>query len=202
MERNLPGEDVQDLPGDTAPGVSVINQEERYRLEPPNGARPKWTRSGRALPVIEEPSSPGAGATVDADDFERNGGEMGVPSPVLPPLRQDQQGAGVTTPTQIDADRRGGLRGPEGWMPGKGASAASHIGAEAWDKDVNSDRQHFPLSPENVLVDTVAQLQQDLNDMRAESRYLRTPGVRNTLQRPRQMTYIYVDKGTKVRGNN
>ena len=26
---------------------------------------------------------------------------------LLPPFRQDQQGAGVTTPTQIDADRRG-----------------------------------------------------------------------------------------------
>ena len=34
MEQNLPGED-------TASGASVINQEERYRLELPNGARPK-----------------------------------------------------------------------------------------------------------------------------------------------------------------
>ena len=60
MKRNLPGKDIRDLPGDTASGASVINQEERYRLEPPNGARPKWTRSGQPLPVIEEPSSPGA----------------------------------------------------------------------------------------------------------------------------------------------
>ena len=75
MERNLPGGGVRDLPGDTASGASAINQEERYRLEPPNGARPKWTRSGRPLRVIEKPSSPGAGATVGADDFERN---MGV----------------------------------------------------------------------------------------------------------------------------
>ena len=93
MERNLPGEDIQDLPGDTASGASVINQEEQYWLEPPNGAQPKWTRSGRRLPVIEEPSSLGAGATVGADHFEWNGGETGVPGPGLPPFRQDQQGA-------------------------------------------------------------------------------------------------------------
>ena len=117
MEQNLPGEDVRDLQGDTASGASVINQEERYRLEPPNGARPKWTRPGLPLPVIEEPRSPGAGATVGAGDFERNGGEMGVPGPVLPPFRQDQQGAGVTTPTRMDADRCGGPRSPEGRMP-------------------------------------------------------------------------------------
>ena len=38
-------------------------------------------------------------------------------------------------------------------------------------------------------MDTVARLQTDLNDMRAESRYLRTPGFRDTLQKPRQVTY-------------
>ena len=114
---------------------------------------------------------------------------MGVPGPVLPLFRQDQQGAGVTAPTRRDADRHGGSRGPEGWMPGKGARVASHIGAEARDKDVNSDRQHFPWSPENVLVDTVARLQRDLNHMRAESRYLRNLGVWDTLQKTRQVTY-------------
>ena len=41
MERDLPGEDVRDLPGATASGTSVTNQEERHRLEPPNGARSK-----------------------------------------------------------------------------------------------------------------------------------------------------------------
>ena len=89
MKRNLPAEDARDLPGETASGASVMNPEEQYRLEPPNGARPKWTRSGRPLPVIEEPSSPGARATVGADDFERNGGETVVPDQGLPPFWQD-----------------------------------------------------------------------------------------------------------------
>ena len=38
-------------------------------------------------------------------------------------------------------------------------------------------------------MDMIARLQRDLNDMRAETRYLRTPGVRDTLQKPRHVTY-------------
>ena len=42
------------------------------------------------------------------------------------------------------------------------------------------------MSPENVLVDTLARLQQDLADIRAESRLLRTPVVQPVVQAPRQ----------------
>ena len=77
----------------------------------------------------------------------------------------------------------------EARLPDKGTQLASHIFAEARDKDVNSDQRDFPWTLENVLVDTVACLQQDLNDMRTESRYLRTPGFRDTLQKPRHVTY-------------
>ena len=59
--------------GGTALGTSVKNQEEWYRLEPPNGTRPKWTRPGRPLPVIEELRSPGARATVGVDGPRMNG---------------------------------------------------------------------------------------------------------------------------------
>ena len=124
---------------------------------------------------------------MDADDSEMNGGGMGVPGPVLPPLRQDRPRAGVTTPTRMDADGRGGPRAPEARLPDKGTRLASHMFTEARDKGVNSDRREFPCSPENVLVDTVARLQRDLNDMRAESRYLRKPGVRDS-QKPRHVT--------------
>ena len=74
------------------------------------------------------------------------------------------------------------------------------MGAEARDKDDNSDRRHFQWSPDNVLVDTVARLQRDLNDMRAKSRYLRTPGVRDTLQKPRQVTYYTSTKVPRFEG--
>ena len=105
MERDPPGEDVRDLPGPPLRGASGTNQEERYQLEPPNGARPKWTRPGRPLPVIEEPRSPGAGATVDVDGPGMNGagGEFRPQR-----YRQDRQSAGVApTPTRMDADRHG-----------------------------------------------------------------------------------------------
>ena len=41
VERDPPGEDIRNLPRATASGTSATNQEELYRLEPPNGARPK-----------------------------------------------------------------------------------------------------------------------------------------------------------------
>ena len=40
-----------------------------------------------------------------------------------------------------------------------------------------------------MLIDTVARLQRDLNDMRAESRFLRTPGVPNVVPTPRHVTF-------------
>ena len=166
--------------------TSVTNQEERYRLEPPNGARPKWTRPGRPLPVIEEPRSPGA--TVGVDGPGMNGGGMRVPAPALPPLQHDRQSAGVATPTRMDADRHGVFRAPGGTADGRGTRLASHVFAEARDKDVISDRRDLTWSPENVLIDTVARLQRDLNDMRAESRYLRTPGVQDALPPSRHVT--------------
>ena len=113
----------------------MINQEERYRLEPPNEARPKWTRPDRPLPVIEEPRSPGAGATVGADDSEMNGGGMGPTE-----CRRDNSYANGYGQTF------------------RGALLASHVCAEARVKDVHSDHRDFPWSPENVLVDMVAHL--------------------------------------------
>ena len=44
-------------------------------------------------------------------------------------------------------------------------------------------------SPENILIDTVARLQQDLADIRAESRHLRTPGVPPVVPTPRQAAF-------------
>ena len=55
-------------------------------------------------------------------------------------------------------------------------TVAPQIFKEARDKDVGPDRRNVSWSPENVLIDTVARLQRDLADMRAESQFLRTPG--------------------------
>ena len=61
--------------------------------------------------------------------------------------------------------------------------------ADAREKDSGTDRRDTPWSPDAVLMDTVARSQWDLNDMRTESRYLRTPGVRDSLRQPRQVTF-------------
>ena len=74
-------------------------------------------------------------------------------------------------------------------MADKETRLASHVFAETRDKDVISDRQDLPWSPEHVLIDRVARLQRDLNDMRADSRYLRTPGVRDALPPSRHVTF-------------
>ena len=89
----------------------------------------------------------------------------------------------------MDADRHGGFQAPEARLPGKETRLASHVFAEARDKDVIPDRRDVPWSPENMLMDTVARLQRDLNDMRAESRYLRTPGVWDALPPSRHVTF-------------
>ena len=57
-------------------------------------------------------------------------------------------------------------------------------------RDVSSDRRNIPWSPENILIDTVACLQQDLADIRAESRQLRTPGVPPVVPTPRQAAFM------------
>ena len=88
MERDPPGEDVRDLPGATA-SVGI------FKWGSNEMARPGWP-----LPVIEEPHSPGVGATVDVDGSGMNGGGMRVPTPALPPLWLDRQSAWVATPRE------------------------------------------------------------------------------------------------------
>ena len=104
----------------------------------------------------------------------------------LPLPRQDLPGVGVVTPPRRDADRHGGLRAPETRLPRKGTRVAPQIFTEARDRDAGPDRRNIPWSPKNVLIDTVARLQRDLADMRAESRFLRTSGVVPT---PRHITF-------------
>ena len=119
IEWDPPREDVRIYRGHPASGESLTNQEEWYRLEPPNGARPKWTRPGRPLPVIEELRSPGAGATLGVDGPGMNGGGMRVPAPALPIAS-----AGLT-----------------GIECRQGDTISFSRFAEARDKDVNSDRR-------------------------------------------------------------
>ena len=114
---------------------------------------------------------------------------MRAPAPKLPPPRQDLSGAGVVTPPRRDADRLGGLLPPETQLSHKGTRVAPQIFMEARDRDVDLDRWNIPWSLENVLIDTVARQQRDLDNMRAESCFLRTLGVPTVVPTPRHMAF-------------
>ena len=71
----------------------------------------------------------------------------------------------------------GGRPTPKPQVPPGGARAVPQIFTEVRPRNSSSDRRKDVGSPVNVLVDTVAQMQQDLANLRAENRLLRTPGV-------------------------
>ena len=84
----------------------------------------------------------------------------------------------------------GSNRAPESQLPQNGTRVAPQIFTDARTREVGSDGQNVAWSPENILVDIVARLQQDLADIRAESRQLRTPGVPPAVHIPRQAAFM------------
>ena len=63
------------------------------------------------------------------------------------------------------------------------------IFTEVRPRDGGPDRQKDVGSPVDMLVDTVAQMQLDLADLRTENRMLRTPGVPQVVRAPRQAEF-------------
>ena len=63
------------------------------------------------------------------------------------------------------------------------------IFTEVRPRDGGPDRQKDVGSPVDVLVDTVARMQQDLASLRAENQLLRTPGVPQVVRTPRQEVF-------------
>ena len=79
--------------------------------------------------------------------------------------------------TEEGSSQTWGRQAPETQLPPEGTRAVPQIFPDVRTKDVGSDRRNDAWSPGNVLVDTVARMQQDLADIRAENRLLRTLGV-------------------------
>ena len=75
-------------------------------------------------------------------------------------------------------------------------SAVTRVADRPWDG--GPDRQKDVGSPVDMLVDTVARMQLDLADLRAENRMLRTPGVPQVVCAPRQAAFTTTKVGTKV----
>ena len=181
-ERDPPGPDIRDVPE-----VSSTQREDWFHTEPLHGARPKWNLAGRPPVVPEETRVLEAEATggVVGRDIE----ERGAPAPLLPLDRQNMQETEVVTPPRREVNGHRGLRAPGSRLPPRGTRVAPQIFTEAQARDVSSDHRNVSWSPENILIDTVARLQQDLADIRAESRQLRTPGVPSVVPTPRQAAF-------------
>ena len=103
----------------------------------------------------------------------------------MPTFQQHRQSTGAASSTRVDADRSGASRIPGRRLPGNGTQLDSDFYADSREKDSVPD----PWSSDAVLMDTVARLQWDLDDMRTKSRYLRTPGIWDSLRQPRQVTF-------------
>ena len=170
------------------PEGSGTQREDWSHMEPLNGARLKWNRAGRPSGVPEEFRGLEAAATGGraGQDVE----ERGAPAPPLPMHRQNLQEAEGVTPPRREVSRTWGLRAPGSRLPPRGTRVAPQIFTEPRNEDVSSDHRNVPWSPENILIDTVARLQQDLVDIRAESRQLRTPGVPPVVPTPRQAAFM------------
>ena len=95
----------------------------------------------------------------------------------------------TTPPRGGGAHGPGGRPAPEAQVPPGGARAVPQMFTHVRSRDVGSDRRNDVWSPANVLVDTVVQMQQDLANLRAENRLLRTPGVPPVVCTPRQAAF-------------
>ena len=60
---------------------------------------------------------------------------------------------------------------------------------ESRSRDSGLDRQKDIGSPVDILVDTVARMQQDLSRLREENRLLRTPAIPQVVQAPRRVVF-------------
>ena len=74
-------------------------------------------------------------------------------------------------------------------VPPGGARAVPQIFMEVRPREGGPDRQKDVGSLVDRLVDTVARMQVDLADLRAENRMLRTPRVYQSVRAPRQAAF-------------
>ena len=156
VELNLPRE----TPGATALGMTMTSQEERHRLGPDRNGPDTDCHFRVWRIIVVQPWE------LWGQPWELRG--MWV----------------VSERIRVGWEPR--LRGPGGQQPEDGTTVDSNFYATGRDKSVDPDRrdqphaargrQDLPWSPDTALMDMVACLQRDLNDMRAESRYLRTRG--------------------------
>ena len=147
----------------------------------------KWNGGGRP-PVVPDQTgvvdTEAAGGVVGRKVEQR-----GTPTPLLPLDRQIMQETEVITPPRREAHGHGGRWAPEPQLPPSGTRVVPQIFTDVRTRDVGPNRRNDTWLPENVLVDMVTRMQQDLADIRAENRLLRTPGVQPMVHTHRQAAF-------------
>ena len=184
-EPDPPGADIRDVPE----ASDTQRDEWLPKMEPLQGARPKWNKGGGGRPPVVPDQTGGLGHRIRWGVVGQNMEHRGAPIPLLPLDRQIMQEAEVITPLRRETYGHGDRRVPDPQLLPRGSRVFPQIFTDVRTRDVGSDRRNDAWSPENVLVDMVAQMQQDLADIRAENRLLRTPGVQPMVHTPRQATF-------------
>ena len=193
--------------GDVDP--ADFGQDEQRRFEPPNRAKPKWPRHGLPLPIIMEPCSPVVGATVQLVGSGAGRRRPGAANPTYSGLSQRPQNATIKTHTRVDFGRASRFPGPDGQLPRVG----TQFEPDPYEHDLprkidpghcmrlpaRNDRLDLIRSSDAALMDTVARLQLDMEEMKAGSRCHRTPGGRTSSSRPRQVVFAKVDRWCLLR---
>ena len=142
------------------------------KTEPLQGARPKWNKGERPPAITDRTGVLDLEATGGVGG--RNVEHHGVPTPLLPLERQILREAEVVTPPRREAHGPGGRQAPGPQSPPGRTRAVPQIFTDVRTRDVGSESRDDTWSPGNVLVDTVARMQQDLAVLQAENRLLRT----------------------------
>ena len=174
--------DVPDIPGsDIHDGLDTQREDWLLQTEPLHGARPRRITRERP-PLIDDHTG-----VMDLEAAGGTGGRkeehQGFQAPLLSPERQILMEEGVTTPP------RGGRLAPVTQVPPGGARAVPQIFTEVRPRDGGPDHQKDVGSPVDRLVDTIARMQVDLADLRAENWMLRTPIVPLVVRAPRQAVF-------------
>ena len=125
------GADEPDPPGADIRDVPVVSDTQRdewlLKMEPLQGARPKWNKGGGGRP----PVVPGQMGVLDIEAaggvVGRNVEHRGALTPLLPLDRQIMQEAEVMTPPRKEAHGHGGRRAPESLLPPRGTRVVPQI---------------------------------------------------------------------------
>ena len=152
-----------------------------------------------SLPLDTEPcrQPPGAAEHVLEPGTARR--RQGVAKSTYPVLAQRRQRAGIRMPTGFNFEKTPGLKSPYRQLPlGRAQFEPDFFVAQP---PANNDPDHRPRSPAGsdgldpirspgaVLIDTVARLQMDMEQLRSESMCNQTLGRQTSPQQPRQMTF-------------